>query len=1072
MQVAVSLLLLCAAAPTDGAFWSADGTGRVTRVTLDGGRQALRCDYRGAANWTYQFGPTDTPAGPSDVLDYGLDLHVLSIGPGAELFVCLTLLDAHGATLNGLYAPLAPDYGQPGWHRVSGRCAMPRGAAAARLTLWGTRSATVGVAGPRLRRLASPSGVDSAVTAATDAAIENETLRVDIHPSDGSLTITDKRTRRVWETFGMGAEVRISSIARQGGSSARLEATYLPAAEPMEIHLRLEPGQPELAVRTHMSPHVPMPSWAAQLDTTPAFCSPSATTELVVPYGEGFLYPTTDPSLPPRLMQAGDGAGLTMPWHGVWDRADGAAALCMLSTDDDALGSLYFRSEGGRSAGQLSLRWMSQLGRWGYDREARYWFATEGGYVALCKRYREEARRRGLLVTLEEKAQRNPAVRRLLGAPILWFPFIWHRQDPATRSEPARWLHDRGVERAVFGSADALPSTDEMVEWGWIPTQYDLYSDIWRPEDRVAGVFARHFDEGDLRTDYTGQFVRGWVQVTEQGSFPGYNLCPTQHAKWARRYVPPSLAERTMVGRFVDTTTALPLGECYNPRHPMSRTRDREARLELLRDLADLDLVVGSEIGVHWGVPVLSYSEGMLSPVAYRHPEAGRLLPDMLPVPATEGYILNPAVRVPLWELVFHDCQIVTWYWGDATNTFPSLWPRRNAFSALYATPPIYMVLEDEAVYEAQRDAIVRTDERLRPIWPAVGFSAMESHEFLSEDRMLQATDFASGARIIVNFAAEARMHEGQAVPPLGYVLLREGRNPVTRSGIAVEPARISLTPITVEAPARRVPGMDEGADLSRIAFRITAPWMRGSLELRFPEVLQSTMGFHFLDHYRADIAPLSEWPSYPEWVTDPETGAVSYAFTTPEGLEFGGSATPSSEEVALEFHVRNATDRVVGWIQANHCLNLEGSPDFAHRWDLTRLYLHFGGAYQPLDRTTPTPAEMGRQPWLAILSERAATTYTGPRDLGLSWIVDQTADPINLMGAVSADERHLVAYTWHDQPDILMSNCGFPCLHTGTSPSPDLAPGEAWTWRGKVYLMENDVAELLRRVEGDPGRP
>lgn len=265
---------------------------------------------------------------------------------------------------------------------------------------------------------------------------------------------------------------------------------------------------------------------------------------------------------------------------------------------------------------------------------------------------------------------------------------------------------------------------------------------------------------------------------------------------------------------------------------------------------------------------------------------------------------------------------------------------------------------------------------------------------------------------------------------------------------------------------------MDEGADLSRIAFRITAPWMRGSLELRFPEVLQSTMGFHFLDHYRADIAPLSEWPSYPEWVTDPETGAVSYAFTTPEGLEFGGSATPSSEEVALEFHVRNATDRVVGWIQANHCLNLEGSPDFAHRWDLTRLYLHFGGAYQPLDRTTPTPAEMGRQPWLAILSERAATTYTGPRDLGLSWIVDQTADPINLMGAVSADERHLVAYTWHDQPDILMSNCGFPCLHTGTSPSPDLAPGETWTWRGKVYLMENDVAELLRRVEGDPGRP
>jgi len=58
-------------------------------------------------------------------------------------------------------------------------------------------------------------------------------------------------------------------------------------------------------------------------------------------------------------------------------------------------------------------------------------------------------------------------------------------------------------------------------------------------------------------------------------------------------------------------------------------------------------MVVSTEIGVHWGIPVLSYSKDMMSPVGYRHPEAGHLLPDTQPVFATQGYALDPAVRVP-----------------------------------------------------------------------------------------------------------------------------------------------------------------------------------------------------------------------------------------------------------------------------------------------------------------------------------------------------------------------------------------------------------------------------------------
>ena len=47
--------------------------------------------------------------------------------------------------------------------------------------------------------------------------------------------------------------------------------------------------------------------------------------------------------------------------------------------------------------------------------------------------------------------------------------------------------------------------------------------------------------------------------------------------------------------------------------------------------------------------------------------------------------------RLPLWELVYHDCCVAYWYWGDYNNKLPALWDKRDLFNALYGTPPMYM---------------------------------------------------------------------------------------------------------------------------------------------------------------------------------------------------------------------------------------------------------------------------------------------------------------------------------------------------------------------------------------------
>jgi hypothetical protein len=150
-------------------------------------------------------------------------------------------------------------------------------------------------------------------------------------------------------------------------------------------------------------------------------------------------------------------------------------------------------------------------------------------------------------------------------------------------------------------------------------------------------------------------------------------------------------------------------------------------------------------------------------------------------------------------------------------------------------------------------------------------------------------------------------------------------------------------------------------------------------------------------------------------------------------------------------------------------CLHLGGAPEFNLPWELDKLFIAYDGALRPLSATTPTPVEKGTAyPWLHFLSSKGLATYEGPRDLGHSWFVDQVAGPENLMAAESKDGERLIGYTWDDAPGVLMSNCGNPCLHTGTDASPVLEAGESHRWRGKVYFTSNDRPALLERVRRD----
>ena len=202
----------------------------------------------------------------------------------------------------------------------------------------------------------------------------------------------------------------------------------------------------------------------------------------------------------------------------------------------------------------------------------------------------------------------------------------------------------------------------------------------------------------------------------------------------------------------------------------MTRTESKQYKMELLRYVSEeCGLVCGSETGHDAAVPYVHYFEGMLSLAPYRVPDSGRdmmRLWDDVPEQVAK-FQTGHVYRIPLWELVYHDCVVAHWYWGDYNNKLPKLWDRRDLWNALYGTPPMFMFSRKS--WEVNRDRFVQSYRTAAPVARATGYAEMLSHEWLTSDHAVQRTRFANGVVVTVNFGGTPyRLADGTNLPPLG----------------------------------------------------------------------------------------------------------------------------------------------------------------------------------------------------------------------------------------------------------------------------------------------------------------
>jgi hypothetical protein len=261
--------------------------------------------------------------------------------------------------------------------------------------------------------------------------------------------------------------------------------------------------------------------------------------------------------------------------------------------------------------------------------------------------------------------------------------------------------------------------------------------------------------------------------------------------------------------------------------------------------------------------------------------------------------------------------------------------------------------------------------------------------------------------------------------------------------------------------------------EFGHLGFKITAPWMDGAIEMRFPETIDSEEGMHFIDHNRSDMQPLSKMNQFPDWKMNKTTGEISYSCTIPNGIEFGGIVNATADEVHIEFFIKNDSDVPLSKISPQFCLALDKSNDFNQLHVTSDVFVWSDGEYLSLDKTTPTAADKGRAPMLVIPKEGFSDMEAAGKikvekpgsDIGVWWILNQTSDEDIIMRE-TRDKKHLVAVSWPGETSFLIFNSIIPCIHAGPTVRFTIDPQRERHWYGTVYLIQNDKNELMKRYK------
>ncbi|MGL4511800.1 MAG: glycoside hydrolase [Lacipirellulaceae bacterium] len=617
-----------------------------------------------------------------------------------------------------------------------------------------------------LRKVRVVSAAPGAPPLRTDAVnADHAPLRLRFDPATRAFKLHDATTSRTWRSTPLTDWVSVIAArsteaggivvdlrSRFSGAEATLTATLAEAAVRFDLDSS-DPDAPMAGLET-LPPRFDTDFSEGKL----VFCDRSC----------GVLLEQSDTHYAHWPLKVyGNTHCMNMPWVGAFDGQRGDGLMLLVETPADAEVSLE-PDAAGRHWPQV--RWLDALDRFAYRRTATLHLTGTGGYVALAKRYRGLLEAEGKLKRLEDKARDRPGVALLKGAPILW------GKGKRAIVEQAR---ARGMARGLVNNCLDPVQVAWLQERGYLTGRYDNFTDVF---DGKTGPRSDDVERTAVRQRPGATPMDGWLHDN------GKRMSSRSSAHWieaAEAYAVEQLEKAGHDARFIDVAAAVDLVEDWNPARPFDRRQDMAQRRNLFRFMKDRGLVVGTEHGNDWAADLVDFHEGSLSgPFWWSSWEAGRLVKPTRAqlTPEYLKYGIGFEHRVPLWQLVYGDCLVSTWYWGDTAGTLyqaaPELADRKDLIALLYGGVPLLWMDEVCFGWDSNRARWLRSYHDTCKWHEVVGFSELLTHEFLTGDRAVQRSEFAGGATVLVNFdesPREAPGTDGIVLAPRGCLATAPG---------------------------------------------------------------------------------------------------------------------------------------------------------------------------------------------------------------------------------------------------------------------------------------------------------
>ena len=510
--------------------------------------------------------------------------------------------------------------------------------------------------------------------------------------------------------------------------------------------------------------------------TWPVISSDPAIRGYILPLFEGSYVPSDDARWLTFLVHRSPintTEGLSMPFWGL-DCGD-YTLTCILTNQFN--NDLAFENHQGR----LETRFTHQFTRnWDEKEYGLLISLGDASPVAPAKRYRQWLIQRGHFVSIQDKIRNVPNVEKLLGAAHI---YLWGDGVSVKMMEV---FAENGFDRLWLGldswqggyrHPQAIVKAKEL---GYLIGPYDSYHSIHHPDEPDTWETAQF----DLELYETGAVVRADGRKRRGFQGKGYKLSPLA----ARPYVEKRVTEIMSKGIpfnswFIDCDAYGELFDDYSELHPATQKDDMNARLDRMSFIRDTyQMVIGSEGGAAYAVPVIHFAHGMMTPViGWGDPDlkdkkseyylGGYWPPDgpaifVKQVPLKEEYYhfsYDPRFRLPLYETVFHDSVIATHQWGYGSLKFKDQVDTVELLELLYNVPPLYHMNLEE--FKKHKQKMKTHYEFFSPLHRELGLLPMTDFVWLTPDRMVQRTAFGDRVQIVANFRTEDYNYQGRSIP-------------------------------------------------------------------------------------------------------------------------------------------------------------------------------------------------------------------------------------------------------------------------------------------------------------------